>query len=377
MPCRSRSLMQASKPVTMTYTSSGDWLVLGFEAGQMQIWNASSLMLEKTLSAHCDMVTSIVSSPASAGYDPRIVSCSKDQTLRLWRPVVGSWLLEQHSHEPRSGHFGVRSLSFSSDGMWLASVATELCVWRVRVARSVVSLELHQYLEAVCGSEGLRIAVFSVGGGIVAGSKDGVLGLWMKAEGRPDFLLGRDDEKPPAPLEHGAAAGPSPWTPGPRAKPMHRLSPQGIRPMRPLEQIASGWSAMASPAAAPRTLRPCVAVSRPTGQTHGLASAGRLAVSRPQSRGATPVSPVPPIPSSPASALAPSLSSPTLLGARSGLPGGRAGAAGDCPAGGDFEAALKRLCSEAATPPPPPRRNSLARVAIVKRISLEPEAIAG
>lgn len=317
MPSRSRSLMSSSRPVSMTYTCDGAWLICGFEAGQMQIWNASSLLLEKTMTAHNDTVTGIISSPTGASYDPRVVSCSKDQTLRLWHPVVGSWLLEQHVYEPKSGRQGVRSLSFASDGMWLASVAMELCIWRLEVDnfRGTVTLELHQYVEAVGGSEGLRNAVFSGASGVVAGSRDGVLGLWTKAEGRPQMKSPDEspDNSPKYKMRSGLGfASTEGVGAGPSAKPIQRLSPLGVRPMRPLQQLADSWSsAVTSTPSMPLNLSsPLPRQSRRPNTGVGMAATGLLAVGRPgsgvgrtaslpQLGSPAPQSPFPQVPQSP------------------------------------------------------------------------------
>lgn len=271
---RSRSLMHCSRPISMTYSCCGVWLLCGFESGDVQVWNAASLMMQRTLSGHSEAVTCIVSSPAGTKYGPRIVSCSKDQTLRVWRPVAGSWLQEQQASEPKSGRPGVRSVSFSSDGNWLASLGKELCVWRVCQDRDGVSLQLHQFVHEVCGSEGLRMAVFFRDSGIVAGSRDGVLGLWMKAEGPPEDLDEEPSTRGSSPrnaMGHSGAL----MTTRPSPKATNPTSLTGMRPVRRLEQMAGGWTAVATPLSPMATL-----VGQPRSVGGGLVAAGRLAMNK-------------------------------------------------------------------------------------------------
>ncbi|CAE7808777.1 kidins220b, partial [Symbiodinium sp. KB8] len=62
LPQRTRSLMQTSWPVCLAYTGDGYWIICGFSEGLMQVWNAFSLTLEKTLNSHDAAVNSIAAS---------------------------------------------------------------------------------------------------------------------------------------------------------------------------------------------------------------------------------------------------------------------------------------------------------------------------
>jgi len=192
-PRRMRSLMQSSKPTSLCYTSCGWWLVCGFQSGQLQIWNAFSLTLEKILNGHSDRINCLAPSPRAASYESRFVSCGMDQTLRVWH--TNGWLVEQHLHDTRCDLNGVLQCTFSNSGCWLVSVASELSVYRVQIRPSGrLVLALHQRLAAICGAEGLRAAAFcSNGDAIAVGSRDGVLGLWTKHPGNPpDVIDARD-----------------------------------------------------------------------------------------------------------------------------------------------------------------------------------------
>ncbi|CAK9095200.1 unnamed protein product [Durusdinium trenchii] len=275
VPQRTRSLMGTSWPSSLSYTGDGYFIICGFSNGQMQIWNAFSLSLEKTLNGHEAAVTSIAASPPQSPYDPRLVSCSKDQCLRVWH--VNTWLLEQHVHELRCDRGGLRCCNFSATGTWLVAVGSELVVWRVCVSARTkkFDLQLHQRLEAVCGSESIRTATFSSQSDVIAvGSHDGILGLWRKHQGLPPL-----PEQLPAPSDRTAASDGAARASGAQAesttpmsklsRPLQRITPQGVKPLnqKPPEQ--------------PQRTRPSFA-SRPSrGSVQGLspvALGGRLSL---------------------------------------------------------------------------------------------------
>mmetsp|Transcript_25430 Transcript_25430/g.64658 ORF Transcript_25430/g.64658 Transcript_25430/m.64658 type:complete len:580 (+) Transcript_25430:184-1923(+) len=233
-PRRTRSLMQSSVPTSAAYTSCGSWLIVGFQDGQVQVWNAFSLTMEKTLSAHTDTVTCIAATPRKVMFEARFVSTSADQTLRLWHS--SGWILEQHVHETKCDKLGVREAAFSSTGGWLVSTAKGLSVWRVSITkRGRIILTLHQRLSAICGAEGLRTAAFCGGGDAIAvGSRDGVLGLWTKAPGFPVESRDRDRDDGLRPKSKGRSeAYAEPWTANRQlAKPMQKVSETGVKPLK-------------------------------------------------------------------------------------------------------------------------------------------------
>mmetsp|Transcript_61860 Transcript_61860/g.109879 ORF Transcript_61860/g.109879 Transcript_61860/m.109879 type:complete len:582 (-) Transcript_61860:15-1760(-) len=240
-PRRTRSLMQSGKPTSLAYTACGSWMACGFESGQLQIWNAFSLTLEKTLSGHTEQVNCLTASPLKAEYEARLVSCGADQCLRVWHS--NGWLLEQHLHDTRCDRAGIRRCTFSCNGNWLLSVANELSVYRVCITRKQrMVLHLHQRLAAICGAEGLRTAAFcSNNDAIAVGSRDGVLGLWTKAPGVP---LDPVDVSGPSQLSKTAKTGDADdtWV-YERAlpRPMQRITPQGVRPLPKPGQPRGEW----------------------------------------------------------------------------------------------------------------------------------------
>ncbi|CAJ1413454.1 unnamed protein product [Effrenium voratum] len=250
VPQRTRSIMQTGWPASLAYTGDGYWIVCGFSEGQMQVWNAFSLTLEKTLNAHEATVTSLAASPPSAPYDQRVVSCSKDQCLRVWH--VNTWLLEQHLHELRCDRSGLRRVTFSASGQWLIAVSSELTVWRVCVSPRTkkFDLQLHQRLEAICGAESVRTATFSSQSDVVAvGSHDGILGLWNKHPGLPPPPDAAINEAKAPVLSRGSGSQSESTLNLSKFTRMQKITPEGVKPLRAENQKVGNRAraAVASP----------------------------------------------------------------------------------------------------------------------------------
>lgn len=232
MPRRTRSLFHNEKPTTIAYTSDGSWLVCGFANGQIQIWNAFSLTLEKTMCGHNGAVNALTHSPKSAFYEPRLISCGSDQQIRVWHPC--GWIPEQIVPDLKSDKTGVRSCSFSASGDWLVSVSHATCLWKVVISKKGhFYLRLHQHLVNVCGAESLCSAAFSCSNDTIAvGSRDGVLGLWSKIPGAPQEVVpeSQSSHKPQAWMSNTSR----PWVPPVEhklAKPMQMITPEGVKPL--------------------------------------------------------------------------------------------------------------------------------------------------
>jgi len=228
-PMQTRRSFDNTRATSIAYTACGTWLVLGYESGQLQVWNHFSLTLEKTLPGHSGgHVACITSSPRCAPYDCRVVSCGGDCSLRVWHSDV--WLLEQIAPDTKADRNGIRSCIFSSKGDWVVSVALEMCVWRVCVSRKGrLELRLHQRLTAICGAEGIcAAAMCSHRDEIAMGSREGSLGLWAKISGWPKELAHADEAHNLEVKKESAIV--TPWI---MDKPLHRpmmmLRPDGCK----------------------------------------------------------------------------------------------------------------------------------------------------
>mmetsp|Transcript_57979 Transcript_57979/g.109209 ORF Transcript_57979/g.109209 Transcript_57979/m.109209 type:complete len:633 (-) Transcript_57979:96-1994(-) len=310
---KSVSIFSSGPPTSITYTSCGSWLLCGFESGELQIWNHFSLTLEKSLKAHTNSIHCLTASPRGACYDQRFVSCGVDQTLRVWHTF--GWILEQIVPETKADRAGVRGCTFSSSGNWLVSVAVELCIWAVCVtSKGKMQLRLHQRLEAVCGAEGLRTAAFcSKQDSIAVGSRDGVLGLWMKQPGAPPDQIVRSDSIRVDSMKGGDSSRPTvPWVMSrPMARPMMRLTPDGLKSQvtAPVVPQRQNWAlrtqmrslSMTSPAklekpakfASPGKMRSVTQEFASPGKMRSVTQAGSSAINSPtlsDSRSETPPS---------------------------------------------------------------------------------------
>jgi len=263
-PKRTRSVFNSARPTSIAYTACGFWLVCGYECGQLQIWNHFSLTLERTLSAHTEIVNCITASPRCAPYDARFVSCSADRSLRVWHSA--GWCLEQIAPDTKADRNGIRCCTFSGNGNWLVSVATDLCLWSVCVSgKGKLELRLHQRLAAVCGCEGLQTAAFCAGQDAIAvGSNDGVLGLWMKLPGNPPetFLKEKGSKGGVRIRTRADHGGVNAWIMDrPLTRPMMHVKPEGNKSKDPEEErrslTSSDWFVRSDMRSLSRTASVC------------------------------------------------------------------------------------------------------------------------
>lgn len=191
-PRRTHSLLRCARPTGVAFTPCCRYIACTFSNGQMQIWNASSLTIDRKVSAHIGSVNSVISSPPLADYPCRLVTCGVDYSIRLWSSQ--GWVLEQLvpdrvclAPDKARDEVGVTRCAFSACGNWLVSVAREFTIFRVCLNHhGELRLRLHQRVEAMCSAVGFRTAaVSSHRFSVAASSRDGVLGVWAKFHGLP------------------------------------------------------------------------------------------------------------------------------------------------------------------------------------------------
>jgi WD40 repeat protein len=189
MPGRTVSLMQDANPTCIVFTTDGAWIVCAFSSGQMQVWNASSLCLHKTVSAHSGCVTCLDPSPFEVGTACRVLSCSTDKTLRLWDSFGGNFTLEQHLFDVMATDAGVRQCVFSASCHWVLSVSSEITLYRVvydGMGPGTMQLKVHQRFNAAqCVENPCAVAFCYTSDAIAMGLRDGTLCLWTKVSGAP------------------------------------------------------------------------------------------------------------------------------------------------------------------------------------------------
>lgn len=188
-----------ARPTAAAFSPDGEWIVCSNERGAIEVWNAKGLNLAKTLEAHTERVNDLIWSPVAAMYERRMVSCGKDGMIQVWLPRL--WMRSPHPEykilDAQCGRAGVRACGFSCRGQLLVSIGRGLCIWKV-VEQSGkgknspgnrhgglpgIYLEPHQRMDEVSSARGLRVAAFSAQDGLIIGSCDGALSLWVYCKG--------------------------------------------------------------------------------------------------------------------------------------------------------------------------------------------------
>ncbi len=149
-------------------------------------WHHLALGLDQslqTLEGHADDVTSVAWSPDGM----RVVSGSRDNTLRIWDATSGESLLTLEGHGD-----GVVSVAWSPDGACIvaASWGEALRIWDVASGESLRILKGHRGPVS-------SVAWSPDGSLIVSGSDDETLRIWDSAGYQPlntDFVTRRDGE---------------------------------------------------------------------------------------------------------------------------------------------------------------------------------------
>lgn len=154
-------------------------------------------------------------------------------------------------------------------------------MWRVCVTSRTkkFDLQLHQRLQAVCGTEGVRTATFSNHADVIAvGSHDGVLGLWRKHSGVPPpiEMLERKEALPqPTDRNRGNAGAENPLSLSQLARPMQKITPQGLRPVKSQPRASEGLQKIIRPS---QTLMAPVSRSRSVGGLSPVSAGARLSL---------------------------------------------------------------------------------------------------
>jgi len=133
---------------------------------------------------HTGWVRSVAFSPDGK----RVVSGSKDKTIRIWDAQTGHPVLE-----PLEGHTGwVWSVAFSPDGKRVVSGSSDntICIWDAQTGHPVLE-PLEGHTDPV-----LSVAFSPDGKRVVSGSEDRTIRIWDAQTGHPvlEPLKGHTDE---------------------------------------------------------------------------------------------------------------------------------------------------------------------------------------
>jgi len=295
-PRRTHSILRYARPTGVSYTPCKLWVIIAYDNGQMQIWNADSLTLHRKLRAHEGAVRCMDISPVGAKYAYRLATVGQDHRIRLW--PIGRWNLEEERREkprdkagePRDEE-GVICCSFSANGTWFLTISRVLCVWRVCMNSSGrIFLCLHQRLDAIGSVDGLCAAAFSsCKDALALGSRDGALGVYQRYAGLPADFPYEEDEEEDEPTPR--TSSPEVWTmpsesseePERVRRPMRRVSldvgleGEGVKQKMPAtgpDGWFQKWKLKSTTTAVPHPLLGCSSTLRNSGSSPSLAGAG-------------------------------------------------------------------------------------------------------
>jgi len=134
----------------------------------IRVWDVESGDEVMILRGHKGSVTDVSFSPNGK----RIVSCSTDQTIKVWDAIKGIELMTLRGHKA-----SVRDVSFNPDGKRIVSCSyNDIKVWDTATGRETITIH---------GHEGrIRSVTFSPNGKqIASGSSDQTVRLWDAASG--------------------------------------------------------------------------------------------------------------------------------------------------------------------------------------------------
>jgi WD40 repeat protein len=153
--------------VSVAYSPDGQWLATGDTKGDIQLWNAQTLVLRSRCRGHQHWVWAIAFSPNNQ----YLASASDDYRIMLWDVETGQCLrtYEGHTHS-------VTAVAFSYDGQLIASCSQDATVriWRVNPGRQdpvLCALEGHSSrVWAIAFSPDLQT--------LASCGEDGTIRLW-------------------------------------------------------------------------------------------------------------------------------------------------------------------------------------------------------
>ena len=153
--------------LSIAYAPTGDTITSGARDGRLRIWDAHTGSLRRTIDAHDDAITRVVSSPDGS----RLASASLDGTVRLWTVATGEPLTQTPSHR------GASWVAFSRDSRRIVSTGgdTSARVWEVATGKQTMELRPH--------NSQVTAAVFAESAGVVVSSSWNTFHFWNLATG--------------------------------------------------------------------------------------------------------------------------------------------------------------------------------------------------
>jgi WD40 repeat protein/serine/threonine protein kinase len=164
----------------IAYSPDGERLAIGYglkteararhpEGMRLIIRNGSESIL---FQGHSDSITSVAFTPNGR----RVVTGSKDKTVRLWNASNGATV------HVFAGHTGeVADVAISPDGASLATASTDytLRIWDITAGQEMRTIDQHDDADPTC------VAYTRDGQHLVSGGSDGTVRLWNATTGQP------------------------------------------------------------------------------------------------------------------------------------------------------------------------------------------------
>lgn len=167
-----RTIKAGGYVCSVAVSRDGRRIVSGSKDWTVRIWDAQTgVAFLEPLQGHSRVVTSV----AISFDDQRIVSGSKDKTIRIWDAQTGAKVLE-----PLRGHSrAVTSVGFSSDGQRIVSGSSDrtIRIWDAQTGAPLLEpLQGHSYAIT-------SVAFSADGQRIVSGSEDWTIRIWDSQTG--------------------------------------------------------------------------------------------------------------------------------------------------------------------------------------------------
>jgi WD40 repeat protein/tRNA A-37 threonylcarbamoyl transferase component Bud32 len=159
----------------VAFSGDGERIVSGSRDDTVRVWDAATGQETLVFFGHKDVLTSIAFSPDGK----HIVSASLDKTVKVWNASTGQETLTLKGHT-----LPVTSASYSGDGQRIltGSADNTVKVWDAATGREALTLQGHTDIvtSAAFSNDGQRI---------VSGSRDQTVKLWDPATGRETFTF--------------------------------------------------------------------------------------------------------------------------------------------------------------------------------------------
>jgi len=142
-----------------------------YQAATIRVWDSETCLPIQELCGHEDAVTCVAFFPS----DPQIISCSFDQTIRIWDAYSGELLWRPlHAHDDP-----IMSLALSQDGKRVISSSYDCTarVWDIETLR--IPIEPSSFKSDHVDDEAIQSIAWSLDGSrIISGRTDGVVCIW-------------------------------------------------------------------------------------------------------------------------------------------------------------------------------------------------------